>query len=559
METTAAASSTASEATQQRASSASQTPSVWSMLKQFATRLLVIYAISSLLKSFRQPQNVSKSGTTAPTSALLSKNIFPNGMEMDITFYVSEYENHVDYARPLWRLESIYYGDWEAEQRFFVLARVCHQGRQICRSESEELFQTNLLTGKTEASQADVAKAEAATTEIISYWHPNLTINMVYDQSVFSKDSLPVPWMFFNDYWNLISDYQPLNSSVSTLDLKLTYSPLSLFKWQLYASQTMRNRWLGGLAGGVGELFEENEDDQDSIKVALLETSPYLLALTAVVSILHLVFEFLAFKNDIQFWRERQSLEGLSVRSVLFNVGTSFIVLLYVLDNETNLMVRGSVFINMLIELWKVPKCLDVGLDTTSRLFGVVPKLRFKEKNSYVESSTKEYDMMAFRYLSWLLFPLLGCYTIYSLVYEEHRGWYSWILDRLYGFLITFGFIMMTPQLFINYKLKSVAHLPWRMLTYKFLNTIIDDIFAFVIKMPMLYRISCFRDDVVFVIYLYQRWVYRVDPKRVNEFGISGEDLQKASSSSSSKHQSENSAVNNANQQQQQALKDKAD
>lgn len=26
---------------------------------------------------------------------------------------------------------------------------------------------------------------------------------------------------------------------------------------------------------------------------------------------------------------------------------------------------------------------------------------------------------------------------------------------------------MMTPQLFINYKLKSVAHLPWRMLTYK--------------------------------------------------------------------------------------------
>ncbi|KRX47739.1 Cleft lip and palate transmembrane protein 1 [Trichinella murrelli] len=594
METTAAASSTASETTQQRASSASQTPSVWSMLKQFATRLLVIYAISSLLKSFRQPQNVSKSGTTAPTSTLLSKNIFPNGMEMDITFYVSEYENHVDYARPLWRLESIYYGDWEAGEKqdsvFFYEGKIpcpisvqnnaslylhvfvtkagksadpkaknyskrytIHRWHQLNKYRRKRYQKTqNLLTGKTEASQADVAKAEAATTEIISYWHPNLTINMVYDQSVFSKDSLPVPWsemllfdsvsgdyypiVFFNDYWNLISDYQPLNSSVSTLDLKLTYSPLSLFKWQLYASQTMRNRWLGGLAGGVGELFEENEDDQDSIKIALLETSPYLLALTAVVSILHLVFEFLAFKNDIQFWRERQSLEGLSVRSVLFNVGTSFIVLLYVLDNETNLMVRGSVFINMLIELWKVPKCLDVGLDTTNRLFGVVPKLRFKEKNSYVESSTKEYDMMAFRYLSWLLFPLLGCYTIYSLVYEEHRGWYSWILDRLYGFLITFGFIMMTPQLFINYKLKSVAHLPWRMLTYKFLNTIIDDIFAFVIKMPMLYRISCFRDDVVFVIYLYQRWVYRVDPKRVNEFGISGEDLQKASSSSSSKH-----------------------
>ena len=52
----------------------------------------------------------------------------------------------------------------------------------------------------------------------------------------------------------------------------------------------------------------------------------------------------------------------------------------------------------------------------------------------------------------------------------------------------------MTPQLFINYKLKSVAHLPWRMMTYKALNTFIDDIFAFVIKMPILYRIGCFRD-----------------------------------------------------------------
>jgi hypothetical protein len=53
---------------------------------------------------------------------------------------------------------------------------------------------------------------------------------------------------------------------------------------------------------------------------------------------------------------------------------------------------------------------------------------------------------------------------------------------------------MMTPQLFINYKLKSVAHLPWRMMTYKALNTFIDDIFAFVIKMPTMYRIGCFRD-----------------------------------------------------------------
>ena len=123
------------------------------------------------------------------------------------------------------------------------------------------------------------------------------------------------------------------------------------------------------------------------------------------------------------------------------------------------------------------------------------------------------------------------------------QGWYSFILGSMYGFLLTFGFIMMTPQLFINYKLKSVAHMPWRMMTYKALNTFIDDIFAFVIKMPTMYRIGCFRykhiymsctmfnifhfrDDIVFFIFLYQRYIYKEDKSRVNEFGFSGDMLE---------------------------------
>jgi len=37
--------------------------------------------------------------------------------------------------------------------------------------------------------------------------------------------------------------------------------------------------------------------------------------------------------------------------------------------------------------------------------------------------------------------------------------------------------------------------------------------------MPWLHRLACFRDDVVFLILLYQRWIYRIDPTRVNEYG----------------------------------------
>merc|ERR1719273_1564407 len=229
---------------------------------------------------------------------------------------------------------------------------------------------------------------------------------------------------------------------------------------------------------------DRDDEDQDSIKEAFLETNLYLLIITFVISIVHSVFEFLAFKNDIQFWNNRKSLEGLSVRSVFFNVFQSLIVLLYVLDNETNTLIKISCFVGLCIEIWKINKVVDVSIDPENTFLGIIPKLIFKDKGSYEESGTKEFDRMAFKYLGMALFPCAIAYCIYSVIYNEHKSWYSFILSSSYGFLLTFGFIMMTPQLFINYKLKSVAHLPWRMMTYKALNTFIDDIFAFVIKMP---------------------------------------------------------------------------
>jgi hypothetical protein len=116
--------------------------------------------------------------------------------------------------------------------------------------------------------------------------------------------------------------------------------------------------------------------------------------------------------------------------------------------------------------------------------------------------------------MSYALFPLLGGYTVYSVLYNEHKGWYSFVLNTLVGAIYTFGFIQMTPQLYINYRLKTVEHMPSKALFYRFLNTIIDDLFSFIITMPTLHRLSCFRDDVIFFIYLYQRWVYRIDKTR---------------------------------------------
>jgi hypothetical protein len=41
--------------------------------------------------------------------------------------------------------------------------------------------------------------------------------------------------------------------------------------------------------------------------------------------------------------------------------------------------------------------------------------------------------------------------------------------------------------------------------------------------MPLLHRLACLRDDVVFLVYLYQKWIYPEDKRRRNEFGQVGE------------------------------------
>lgn len=73
--------------------------------------------------------------------------------------------------------------------------------------------------------------------------------------------------------------------------------------------------------------------------------------------------------SDIQFWNSRQSLEGLSVRSIIFGVFQSLVVLLYILDNETNFVVQVSVFIGLLIDLWKITKVMDVKVSRNTNTF----------------------------------------------------------------------------------------------------------------------------------------------------------------------------------------------
>uniref|UniRef100_A0A1X7UW59 Cleft lip and palate transmembrane protein 1 n=1 Tax=Amphimedon queenslandica TaxID=400682 RepID=A0A1X7UW59_AMPQE len=429
-------------------------PGGWQMLKTLAIQMAFFYLITSYFRGGSNKNNTGPDGS--PQEAAV--NIFSFGEQAELQLYLTDVEGDelaLDSAQLIWSV-PLEYGNWDdgplgdgsrtsdvtvsvptsiqengswyvhvllvksgkaidSEDPQYDDNALVHEIKLINRYRKQRLHKTaNLLTGKADISPGSIKASdhpEGEEMKIVSYWHPNITVNVVYDENRFVKDKVPAPLdkyiqfnesgtgyspiVYINDYWNLATEYMPMNNTVKEATFHLSYTPLSFFRFQLYASMTRDNPW----AQWLGQP-DQSDEDQDTLKETLLDTNPYLLGLTVIVSIIHSVFEFLAFKN----------------------------------------------------------------------------------------------------------------------------GWYSFVLSMLYGFLLTFGFITMTPQLFINYKLKSVAHLPWRMLTYKALNTFIDDMFAFVIKMPTMYRIGCFRDDIVFFIYLYQRWIYRVDMKRVNEFGTSGVD-----------------------------------
>ncbi|KAL4735984.1 cleft lip and palate transmembrane protein 1-domain-containing protein [Aspergillus similis] len=411
----------------------------------------------------------------------------------------------------------------------------------------------NLLGGADETDEEE--DDGTPDISIASYYHPNFTLSVIPDsgnmkyrqihpairrhtqleatgaRDASGQNGWYYPIVFLNTFWQLRSHMVELNSTVETIPLRFTLQNLQNWKFAMMASldenakQTAKQAAFGGSTpgGGDGSEFE-------MIKEVLLDTNIWLLGTTGVVTILHMVFETLAFKNDISHWRKKKDNVGTSIRTILANVFMQTVIFLYLMDNSENTswMILASQGFGIVLEAWKVTKTVNVRLrpPPARSFFSFLPYVvvfEDKHKLTETEKKTQEYDEIAFRYLYIIAVPLLGAYAAYSLLYNTHKSWYSYIIETLVGSVYAYGFLMMVPSLYINYRLKSVAHMPGKAMTYKFLNTFIDDLFAFTVKMPWLHRLATLRDDVIFFIWLYQSYKYKVDYTRVNEFGQGGE------------------------------------
>ena len=159
---------------------------------------------------------------------------------------------------------------------------------------------------------------------LASYYHPNFTMSFIPDSGTQSyvnmhpavrqftaletsgardasgQNGWYYPTLFVNTFWQLRDHMIELNSTVKEVPLRISLNNLNNWKFSLYASidegvkSTQRNVAEGGAvpASGDGSEFEE-------FKKILIDTNVWLLSTTAVVTVLHMLFEALAFKSDI--------------------------------------------------------------------------------------------------------------------------------------------------------------------------------------------------------------------------------------------------------------------
>ncbi|XP_031154577.1 cleft lip and palate transmembrane protein 1-like protein isoform X1 [Sander lucioperca] len=362
--------------------------------------------------------------------------------------------------------------------------------------------------------QRDMQKRPSPRSENpVSHWRPHLSITMMSEDFTFNKAGLPsdvrrymrvsqdgrqmiyLPLLLVNELSFRVRDLLEISSSTVQLPLTVSYEGISLrgFRFWVHLQDVVYSL----------RQFGFTEENIDEIKETLVGSNLYLLVLTALITALQLICEFLALKNDFSSWRKKKSMAGMSRKSVLWRSLSTLLIFLHLLE-ETSLLVLLPVGLGACVEVWKVFKVFKIPLQWKSSKLHV-------NKTDEEERKTVEYDTQASRYLSYLVYPLCISGAIFSLAYLRQKSYYSWLVNSLVTGVYAFGFLSMAPQLFINHKLKSVSHLQGTVLMYRGVNTLISDLCSFASlfsssgSFSSSHQLSCFRDEILFFLYLYQR------------------------------------------------------
>uniref|UniRef100_A0AAY5ESZ1 Lipid scramblase CLPTM1L n=1 Tax=Electrophorus electricus TaxID=8005 RepID=A0AAY5ESZ1_ELEEL len=282
----------------------------------------------------------------------------------------------------------------------------------------------------------------------VSHWRSRLTLNIVAEDFLFDRDALPsdvhrymrvfnsgkkmfyLPLLFIDELSNRVKDLMEINSSTAELPLTISYDTIALGKLRF---------WIH-MQDAVYSLqqFGFTEKDADEIKGIFVDTNLYFLALTFFVAAFHVSGFLVCYQQKIYLMPV--------LFPVLWRCFSTIVIFLYLLDEQTSLLVLIPAGIGSLIEVWKVKKAFKIYVVWK----GAVPQFLFG-KSDESERRTEEYDSLAMKYLSYLLYPLCVGGAVYALVFVKYKSWYSWLINSLVNGMVDFFYFFFPLTCYITY------------------------------------------------------------------------------------------------------------
>merc|ERR1719436_31930 len=189
---------------------------------------------------------------------------------------------------------------------------------------------------------------------------PKMEVRLVFDTMAYPYPYMRGPYlptMFVDEFWMTNDQLVKLNTTgTNTWESEVHFNLMGAARWRF-------QRHMEASLEQNAKIFGEDSEEMLQVRDLFANTHPYLLTATLVVSVLHMVFEFLAFKNDVEFF-QGCNVETLnkyvSVQSIVVGIFTQIVLLLYLWDESANVLVLGTSLIGIVIDMWKVTRAMKV-------------------------------------------------------------------------------------------------------------------------------------------------------------------------------------------------------
>lgn len=96
------------------------------------------------------------------------------------------------------------------------------------------------------------------------------------------------------------------------------------------------------------------------MKELLFTNNIYVVAVTMIMTLLKTGLEIFALKNEFKVWNEIEKNKGLSLKILYTDLLFQVVFFLYLVDNESNMMMTIPMAFGILVVLWKIKKTIYI-------------------------------------------------------------------------------------------------------------------------------------------------------------------------------------------------------